>query len=65
MPIHDGVLQIESFQVADCSCLDFLWKSEVSAELGYFSNIQLDQKQFLIRCQERYYLGRAWLRMIT
>ena len=41
MPIHDCVFQIETLEVSDCSCFNFLWKLEKGRQLGYFRDVEL------------------------
>ena len=48
MPVHDGILQIETLQVRYGGRLYFLRETEHMAELGYFGDVKLDQQQLLL-----------------
>jgi len=43
MPVHDSVLEIETFQVRYGGCLYFLRETEHMAELGYFGDVKPNQ----------------------
>lgn len=53
MPIHDRILEIESLQVAYCSRLDFVWKSEMTAQLRYLGHVQFHQQLLLFPIEKR------------
>ena len=61
MPIHDGVLQVETFQVTDRGCFDFLGKTKETTKLHDFRDVKLHEEEFLIVCQKRHDGRRAWL----
>jgi hypothetical protein len=52
MPIHHGILEIESFQVGDSSGLYFFWEAKVTTKLRYFSDIQFNEQMLLVGVEE-------------
>lgn len=61
VPIHHCILEIETFQVGNSSGLYFLWEAKVATQLGYFGDIQLDEKMFLVGVEELNIRRRARL----
>ena len=39
MPVHHGVLEIETFQIRDGRGLHFFWEAEVATELRDFADV--------------------------
>ena len=52
MPIHHGVLEVETFQVGYSSRLNFFWEAKVSTQLRYLGDIQFDEEELLVSVEE-------------
>jgi hypothetical protein len=48
MPVHHSVLQVEAFDVSDCSRFNFFRKTKVTTELGHFREIVLHEQNFFV-----------------
>lgn len=55
MPIHDGIFQIETFQIADGRCLHLFIKSKVPTKMGNLGDVQFHQ-QMLLFCADELYI---------
>jgi hypothetical protein len=53
MPIHDGVLEVETLQVGYSSRLNFFGEAKVATQLRYLGDIQLDEKELLLSVEEK------------
>jgi hypothetical protein len=52
MPIHHGVLEVETLQVGYSRCLNFLGEAKVAAQLRYLGDIQFDEEELLLSVEE-------------
>jgi hypothetical protein len=52
MPIHHGVLEVETFQVGYSSRLNFFGEAKVSTQLRYLGDIQFDEEELLVGVEE-------------
>lgn len=52
MPIHDGVLEVETLQVSYSCRLNFLGKAKVATQLRYLGDIQFDEEELLLSIEE-------------
>lgn len=52
MPVHDGIFQIETFQITDGGRLDLFWEAEVATKRSDFGDVQFHEKMFLLGVDE-------------
>ena len=52
MPVHNCVLEIESFEIGHRSSLYLLWESEMATELRDLANIELHEQVLFVRIQK-------------
>lgn len=48
MPVHNRILEIETFQVADSCRLDLLWKTKMATQRCDFGDVQFDEEMFFL-----------------
>ena len=52
MPIHHGILEVETLQVSYSCRLNFLGEAKVATQLRYLGNIQFDEEELLLSIEE-------------
>ena len=52
MPIHHGVLEVETFQISYSSRLDLFGEAKVATQLRYLGDIQFDEEELLVSVEE-------------
>ncbi len=52
MPIHHGVLEVETLQVGYSSPLNFFGEAKVATQLRYLGNVQFDEEELLVSVEE-------------